>query len=172
MTGAAAELISEPPSLLSPTGPDHNGGIAYMSVSAQRLSPEDQALYLKQYVLLVDFVKHGLDLILKLNVFYYAATGAIVSFYLSRPEAAKPTVRFALLLPLIMGVGCVMMSGIAAWTAPKGSREVKRIADLLGFEAYPEPVSLGLSHVVSILGFLLVVLGLLVLIIWPNVVGV
>jgi hypothetical protein len=130
-----------------------------VSVPAERPSPEDQALYLKQYVIVVDFVKHGLDLLLKLNVFYYAGTGAIVSFYLSRPEAAKPTVRFALLLPLIMGVCCVVLSSFAAWTAPKGSRVVKRIADLLGFEAYPEPLSLGLSHVVSMIGFLLVVLG-------------
>lgn len=47
---------------------------------------DDRELLWKQYQLNIELYRTYLDLALKLNLFYYAITGAIVSFYFAHPE--------------------------------------------------------------------------------------
>ena len=62
----------------------------------------------EQFRVHVDFYRHYLELTLKLNIFYYAATGAIASFCFSRPDPAG-SVRYALVFPALMGVLFVVL---------------------------------------------------------------
>lgn len=75
----------------------------------------------------VDLFKHYLELTLKVNIFYYAITGAILSFYFSRPDPL--VLRWALVFPFIMSV-------VLAIAACYGARlnEVTRtdVQDLVG----------------------------------------
>ena len=57
----------------------------------------------KQYEISVDLYKHYLKLTIEINVFYYAITGAIVSYYFAH-RAEAPDIRFALMLPILMSV--------------------------------------------------------------------
>jgi hypothetical protein len=61
-----------------------------------------EASDLKHYEVLAETVRHSMELLLKANVFYYAVTGAILSFYFSRPEPVAPTLRFVLAFPMFM----------------------------------------------------------------------
>jgi hypothetical protein len=57
----------------------------------------------KQYQQNVDLFKFYMDLLIKFNVFFYAVTGAIISFVLAH-SSEHDLLRYALLLPLIMSV--------------------------------------------------------------------
>jgi len=64
---------------------------------------DTQDLLWKQYQQNVDLFKFYMDLLVKFNVFYYAVTGAIISFVLSN-AGKHDLLQYALLLPLVMSV--------------------------------------------------------------------
>jgi len=73
---------------------------------ADQLEPGDELLW-RQYNAYVGLFKFFISSSIKLNTFYYAITGAIVSFYLTNTQA-RP-LRFALVLPLVFSVAlCVV----------------------------------------------------------------
>jgi len=96
----------------------------------------------KQYEISVDLYKHYLKLVIEMNVFYYAITGAIVSYYFAHRTEA-PEIRFALMLPILMSV---LLAGFFIY----GSRmnrysreEMFRVRDALGLHVAPEFAVLG-----------------------------
>ena len=82
-------------------------------------SANDRDLKWRQYELLVNFTKHGLELALKASVFYFAVTGAMRSFYASQPDPTKLVLRMSLLLPLVMGVCFMLVSAAHAFSTRK-----------------------------------------------------
>lgn len=56
-----------------------------------------EELLWRQYELQVGLFKEYLNLVLKVNGFYYVATGALVSFYLSKPQV--PWMKYSLAFP-------------------------------------------------------------------------
>ena len=75
------------------------------------MDPAEESIW-RQYNLNAELYKHYLKLTIELNVFYYAITGAIVSYYLAR--ATVPMMRFALLLPFATSVA---FAGFFTWAA-------------------------------------------------------
>lgn len=55
-----------------------------------------------QYKLHIDLYKHYLELVIKFNLFYYAVTGAILSFYFSNPT--MPFIGYSLLFPILLSL--------------------------------------------------------------------
>jgi len=109
----------------------------------------------KQYEVSVDLYKHYLKLVIELNVFYYAITGAIVSYYFAHRMEA-PEVRFALILPILMSV---LLAGFFIY----GSRmnrysreEMFRVRNALGLQVVPE---------FAVLGWLLLIFSALMVIV-------
>jgi len=70
-------------------------------------SEPDRDLLWKQYELHVGLYKHYLELVLKFNVFYYAATGAILSYFFSKTDV--PLIKYSLLFPIIMSLGFAIL---------------------------------------------------------------
>lgn len=90
----------------------------------------------KQYEINVDLFKHYLKLTLEVNVFYYAITGAIVSYYFA--HKAESAVRYALGLPILMSV---MLSIFFIWGSSinrKSREEMFRVRDALGLRVAPD----------------------------------
>lgn len=90
----------------------------------------------RQYSTNIDLYKHYLKISIEFNVFYYAITGAILSFYLKNADA--PMLKWSLVLPLAMSAlfagffvyGAILMDEIR--------KEVFNIRDALGFQTAPE----------------------------------
>lgn len=96
----------------------------------------------KQYEISVDLYKHYLKLVIEMNVFYYAITGAIVSYYFAH-RTEEPEIRFALMLPILMSV---LLAGFFIYGSimNRYSRdEMFRIRDALGLRVAPEFAVLG-----------------------------
>jgi hypothetical protein len=90
----------------------------------------------KQYQLHVDLYKHYLDLTLRFNVFYYAVTGAILSFYFSRADVS--VIRYSLLFPVLMSIGFGLFAFYAASLIEVTRQEIFAIRDALGLHTAPE----------------------------------
>lgn len=98
---------------------------------------DNRELLWRQYNLNVDLFKHYLKITIEFNVFYYAITGAIVSYYLSN-ASNQPLMRYALLLPICMSV---LFSAFFFWGAvlmTVSRKETFDIRDALGLKAAPE----------------------------------
>lgn len=113
----------------------------------------------KQYQLNIDLYKGYLELALRINIFYYAITGAIISYYLKTPDVTQ--LKFSLVLPLLMSVAFGVFFIIGAILARVPRIETFRIRDKLGLMAAPEiGVLIILLYIFAALMFLVAV-GLL-----------
>ena len=98
--------------------------------------PTDRELLWRQYKTHIDLYKSYLDLVIKFNVFYYAITGGILSYFFT--NKAEPLMKWSLLLPFLMSL---MFGGFflfGASLAKVSREEVFSIRDALGFETAPE----------------------------------
>lgn len=89
-----------------------------------------------QYELHVELYKQYLDLLLKFNAFYYAATGAILSYYFSKPEL--PWMRYSLLFPVLMSAGFATLFAYGACQSEATRLDIFKIRDELGLYSAPE----------------------------------
>lgn len=90
----------------------------------------------KQYQLHVDLYKHYLELALKFNMFYYAVTGAILSFYFSKSDVSL--IKYSLLFPIVMSVGFGLFFFYGASLVEVVRRDIFAIRDALGLYSAPE----------------------------------
>ena len=97
--------------------------------------PDNDSLW-KQYHLHIDLYKHYLDLALKFNMFYYAVTGAILSFYFSQADVSL--IRFSLIFPVLMSIGFGFFFIYAANLIKVVREELFAIRDNLGLHTSPE----------------------------------
>jgi hypothetical protein len=124
------------------------------------MSEPTKDLLWKQYELHVGLYKHYLELALKFNVFYYAATGAILSYYFSKTDV--PMIKYSLLFPVIMSLGFAILFIYGAIALRITRQDVFDLRDKLGFETAPE---------LSVLSILLIIsaslmIGVAVIIFW------
>lgn len=120
----------------------------------------------QQYELHVDLYKHYLKLLLEFNIFYYAATGAILSYYFSKPEL--PWMRYSLLFPVLMSLGFAAIFFYSANRAGITRKEVFAIRDDLGLRSAPEYAVLQVFLWVSAGLMLAVGLSLLAIVIYVR----
>lgn len=96
----------------------------------------DRELLWRQYQMNIDLYRGYLELVVKINVFYYAITGAILSFFFS--HADDPLIKWSLLLPLVMSVALGIFFVVGARLAQVPREETFKIRDALGLIAAPE----------------------------------
>lgn len=111
---------------------------------------DDRELLWNQLTLNVDLHKHYLKLVIEFNAFYYAITGAIVSFYFAHVD--QPLVKDSLVLPFAMSL---LFAGFFAYGAvlTRVTRaDVYKIRDALKLGSAPEmQVLTALLYISSIL---------------------
>ena len=89
-----------------------------------------------QYKQNVELYKFYMELIVKFNVFYYAVTGAIVSFFFANQSI--PNIKYSLLLPLIMSLGFLGFFIYGAILMNYLREDVFNIRDALGLRCAPD----------------------------------
>jgi hypothetical protein len=91
---------------------------------------------LRQYEISIDLHKHYLKLALELNVFYYAITGALVSYFFA--HRSEPLMQWTLLLPFLMSILFAALFIYGGIQQNVLRREVFQIRNALGFHSAPE----------------------------------
>lgn len=100
------------------------------------LLTSDKEILWKQYQLQIELYKKYMELILQFNVFYYAATGALISYYFSKSDI--DVMKYALLLPVLMSLGFAGLFFYGAWAQSVARDEIFNLRDALGLETAPE----------------------------------
>ena len=128
------------------------------------IPPPSQDILWKQYELHVNLYRDYLKLILEFNVFYYAVTGAILSFYFSN-TANVGVPRYGLLVfPLVMSTGFGAFLLWASSLVRVTRDELNRIAEALHLLVFPEVRVLTVLLVLDGLLLLLIAAGLMIFI--------
>ena len=96
---------------------------------------------MKQYQMMVDVYKFHFDIVLKFITFYYAITGAILSFYLSQPKTNL--MNAALALPIIMGCLFAAFAFFGAKQVDTFTLEISAVTDHLHLDPFPNNDLLG-----------------------------
>jgi len=112
----------------------------------------------REFELHVSLHRHHLDLVLRFNIFYYAITGAILSFVLTRKGV--PFARHALLFPVLMSLVYALFFVYAAILSSITREHVFQIISALGLKGGPEFRVLTVLLWISVALFFLVALGL------------
>ena len=89
------------------------------------------------YKMNVELFSSYLELSIKLNMFYYAITGAILSFYFTNTEAAD-TAKYALYLPILLSFGLSVFFIWGARSALILREHIVITAKELGLKTNPE----------------------------------
>jgi len=119
----------------------------------------------REYEVQVDLYKHYMDMLMKVNAFFYIITGGILSFYFV--NYGRPFVRFALLFPILMGfvLGAIFIYAASKWKiVVKIMREALESLDLV---KAPDAQILYILLRTSAILFLIVGLSMCVLILKP-----
>jgi len=103
----------------------------------------------------VELHRSYLDVAIKLNMFYYAITGAILSFYFTHSQI--PMAKYALGLPILLSIGLSILFFWSARLANTLRSHIRITAGELGLKAYPEGIVLVL--VCSIFGGVLAIVS-------------
>src|SRR5688572_22433607 len=98
--------------------------------------PPGAEIQWRQYSMNIELYKHYLELVLKFNIFYYAATGAIVSFYFSQSDVSA--LRYSLWFPIAMSFAYAAFFIYGAFLIEITRREVFAIRNALGLRSAPE----------------------------------
>jgi hypothetical protein len=127
---------------------------------------EDRDILWRQYELHVGLYKHYLDLAIKLNIFFYAVTGGLFSFYFA--HANDGAIRWSLALPAAMSFAFAWLFFRAALLMGVVRTEVFQIRDDLGLSTAPEfQVLVYLLRIFGVL-FLIVGLAAITLVTWGK----
>ncbi len=107
----------------------------------------------------VEIHRSYLDLALKVNLFYYAITGAILSFYFTHTHV--PMAKYALGLPIVLSLALGMAFLWSARLAIVLRNHIRQSANALGFTLYPEGIVLVMFCVMFGLVLMLVSIALI-----------
>jgi len=120
---------------------------------------EQKEIDWKDFEMSIELHKYNLDFIMKLNMFYYAITGAILSFHFTKES---PSVSImGLLLPIVLSLtlGGFLLYG--AKLAMNLRTNIRERGKALGLKSYPEGIVLVLTCI--IFGSIMVLVGLILL---------
>jgi hypothetical protein len=135
-----------------------------MSLKAHQVAEEpSEDILWKQYELHVGLYKEYLNLLLKFNVFYYAATGALISYYFSN-QNKSPWMKYSLLFPVLMSIGFAFLFFYGASQTHVTRQELFSIRDRLKLSTAPEYRVLTIFLWLSAILLVIVAVSLLVLI--------
>ncbi len=127
---------------------------------SQKLPPSE-AVLLHQYETIVGLYKHHLDLVLKINIFLYAVTGAIVSFYFSQPNDGL--IKYSLVFPAAMNLGYSYFFFISSEKFSFFDIDLKAITSKLNLISCPDIMTVKKMLRLSAWLFLSISLGLFLL---------
>jgi hypothetical protein len=96
----------------------------------------DKETLLHQYDMAVELYKFYMEFAIKLNLFYYAITGGILSFYFANPTIEG--IKYSLLLPVVMSVAFAIFFIYGAILMTPLRREVFAVRDALELRVSPD----------------------------------
>jgi hypothetical protein len=96
---------------------------------------EDKQLLWNRYSMHIDLYQKYLDVAIKLNLFYYGITGAILSFYFSQ-KSNNTISELALVLPILFSVALFVFFAFADKSYAVSKTDIEKLVSSLGMDYY------------------------------------
>lgn len=96
---------------------------------------EDKQLLWNRYSLHIDLYQKYLEVAIKLNLFYYGITGAIMSFYFTQ-KANNSTTELVLVLPILFSAALFIFFLFASRSYAVSKTDIENLVDRLGMDYY------------------------------------
>lgn len=112
-----------------------------------------------RYALHIDLYKFYFELIIKLNIFYYGITGAILSFYLSK-NVNNTQLEYVLFLPVFFGLCIAVLCIFGDKSLEHSKSDINDLALKMDFDILIETSSL--NYLMRISAFFVGVTSLVV----------
>lgn len=125
---------------------------------------EKNDILLKDYEICVELFKYYLSISIQLNLFYYAITGAILSFHFTQENVNISII--ALLLPILLSLGFGILFLYGAKLAYNFKVNLKKRADKLGLENHVNAIILVFSCI--IFGVIMLIVGIVLILYLLN----
>lgn len=90
----------------------------------------------KQYEKHLDLYKFYLELVVKVNTFHFAISGALISFYVANQSIS--TLKWSLILPAMLSLCLVIVYFLGACSNNVSRNDVINLRDSLGLKVAPE----------------------------------
>lgn len=100
----------------------------------------EKSIEWKDFELSVDLHKSYIDFVVKLNLFYYAITGALLSFHFAKESPSVSVLGLLLPIAFSLSLGGLFVYG--GKLAGNLRANIKARADQLGLQVYPEGIIL------------------------------
>lgn len=100
----------------------------------------DRELLWKQYEKHIDLFKFYWEIVVKINTFHFAISGAIFSFYFANRSVSE--VQYSLVLPALLSFCWAILFGYGGCANKVTRTDMFKICNLLGLEVTPEFVTL------------------------------
>ena len=123
----------------------------------------NQELLWRQYNLLVDIYKYYLDMTLRVNLFFYGITGAILTFYFANTNI--DLIQYSLLLPIAMSLGFGGLFFYGSFLLNITRDDIFDLRDQLELDTAPDAMVLSLSLRVFGIIFLGVAIAMIIVLI-------
>jgi len=101
-----------------------------------------------------------LDLVVKINAYYFALTGAMTSYCLA--HSSEPNIKLAMLLPIVMGVSVICVWGLAIPRVNNLRKRLESISAEIELDSIPAVNVLKWFLVASIVVKGITIIGLLI----------
>jgi hypothetical protein len=124
------------------------------------MNDDKKELLWRQYALHVDLYKFYMNVVIKINIFYYAITGGLLSYYFSNQD--NPLLKWSLILPIIMSFALSFIFLYGSGLIKITRQELFNIRDRLNLETAPEIAILSITLKAFGIIFLLISLALLI----------
>ena len=90
----------------------------------------------RQYSQNIELYKFYMELAIKFNVFYYAVTGAIISFFFKNSSVAE--LKYALIFPIVISIAFAIFFVYGARLMVLIKKDVFAVRDALGLLVAPD----------------------------------
>jgi hypothetical protein len=96
---------------------------------------EEKQLLWNRYSIHIELYQKYMDIVLKINLFYYGITGALLSFYFSN-NGNNSTIEYGLILPILFSFALMLLFYFADKSLSVSNRDIKSIVSKLGMDYY------------------------------------
>lgn len=108
----------------------------------------------------IDLYKFHFEIAVKINLFFYGITGAILSYYFTH-STEHEQIKYALLVPVILAALLCVVLGYGAYSLKPIQQELVKIANRLDTHAVISITAIKLFLQTSVVLFFLVSVGIL-----------
>ena len=129
--------------------------------------PSKKEIQWRQYNQYIELYKFYLNLVLKVNIFYYGITGAIFSYYFANTNIAP--LKYSLLLPVVLSISMGSIFLLGARLVKYTRDDMINLMFELELDTAPDFIALIIFLVVF--GILLLIIGalLILFLVCPNI---